>query len=193
VLQNVSGAVQGGDPSFSGSVGYGFSLSTPLSLTALGFHDADGDGLLSAHAVGLFDATTRALLASATVPAGTAAALVDSYRWAAIPGLQLLPGSYVIAATTPGDPTLFDPFLYSASQATGLDGFLMGTASLSEAGSGSVVAFPTIDEGVPYGFIGPNLAISSVPAPLPLFGGAAAFAWSRRLRARLRSVSSARP
>ncbi|WP_216904412.1 hypothetical protein [Synechococcus sp. CCY 9618] len=33
---------------------------------------------------------------------------------------------------------------------------------------------------------------TSVPGPLPLAGGAAAFAWSRRLRARLRSFSSPR-
>ena len=185
VLQSVAAPVQGGDPSFSGSIGYGFSLSIPLSLTALGFHDADEDGLLADHTVGLFDANSQALLASATVPAGQGAALVGGYRWVAIPDLLLQAGSYVIAATMPGDPARFDAVLYSATSVSGLPGFQMGAASLSEVGSGSAPTFPTVDEAVPYGFIGPNFAISSVPAPLPLFGAASAFAWSRRLRRRI--------
>ncbi len=190
-IQNPVGAVQGGDPSFSGSLGYGFTLTAPLSLTALGFHDADEDGLLSPHAVGLFDANTQGLLASATVPAGTLAPLVGGFRWVPIPDLQLLPGSYVIAATTPGDPALFDPFLFGATQVSALEAVLMGTASLSEIGSGTAVVFPTVDEGQTYGFIGPSFGVSSVPAPLPLFGAASAFAWSRRLRRRIGRPASA--
>ena len=59
-------------------------------------------------------------------------------------------------------------------------------AYLTLEGSGSVVAYPTINETLPYGFIGPNFA-SSVPGPLPLLGAASGFAWSRRLRSRVRS------
>ena len=64
-------------------------------------------------------------------------------------------------------------------------GFSLGTASLARGGSGSLVAFPSTDEGLPYGFIGPNFASTPVPGPLPVLGVAGALAWSRRLRCRL--------
>ncbi len=170
----------------SGSLGHGFSLGVPLQISALGFLDADEDGLLATHAIGLFDAGSQTLLASASVPAGSGAWLQGGFRWVDIPLTTLPPGSYVIAATIAGDPATFDPVLFDATDPSGSTGFVMGSSSLSLAGSGTIVAFPSVDEGLPYGFVGPNLATSPVPGPLPLLGAGVAFRWSRRLRRRLR-------
>jgi hypothetical protein len=184
-----SGGNLGGDSSFSGSVGYGFSLSQPQTISALGFYDADEDGLLSSHGIGLYEATSQTLLASATVPAGDGSWLQNGFRWVSIPNLALSSGSYMIAATSSGDPSLFDPFLYDTTAEGVIDGMLIG-ASLSEIGSGSVVAFPTQDEGVPQGFFGPAYAIQGTPGPLPLLGAGVALGWSRRLRLRRRLIAA---
>ncbi|MFZ9752546.1 MAG: hypothetical protein ACO3B3_03185 [Cyanobium sp.] len=189
-LPGFSGGNLGGDPSFSGSLGYSFSLNQSQTITALGFYDASEDGLLSSHGIGLYEATSQTLLASATVPAGSDSWLQNGFRWVPIPSLSLLSGSYVIAATSSGDPALFDPFLYETTAVDGIDGLVIGT-SLSESGSGTVVAFPSQDEGLAQGFFGPAYAIAGTPGPLPLLGAGAALGWSRRLRLRRRLVAAA--
>src|ERR1043165_1321412 len=68
---------------FASTLGYEFTPSSPLWVYALGFADlpsADapsvGDGLEQPRFVGLWD-SNGVLLASVTVPAGTAAPLID--------------------------------------------------------------------------------------------------------------------
>jgi len=192
-LQAISPGTVGGDPSFSGSLGYSFSLNQPYAVSALGFYDELGDGLFSSHMVGIFDATTQALLISGTLPSGSGNPLQAGFRWLSVPLQMLGAGSYVIAATSPGDPAGFDPFLYDGFDPVLSPDFSLGTASLLQGGSGSVVAFPSTDEGLPYGFIGPNFATHPVPGPLPVFGVAGALAWSRRLRCRLSAGRQVRP
>jgi len=192
-LQAISPGTVGGDPSFSGSLGYNFSLSQPSAVSALGFYDDLEDGLLSSHMVGIFDATTQALLISGTLPSGSGSALQAGFRWLSVPLQVLNAGSYVIAATSSGDPAGFDPFLYDGFDPVVSAGFSLGTASLLQSGSGSVVAFPSTDEGLPYGFIGPNFASPPAPGPLPVLGVAGALAWSRRLRSRLSAGRQVRP
>ena len=186
-LQAISPGSVGGSPSFSGSLGYNFNLGQPYVVSALGFYDELGDGLLSSHMVGIFDATTQALLISGTVPSGSGSPLLAGFRWLSVPQQVLSPGSYVIAATSSGDPASFDPFIFEGFDPVVSAGFSLGTASLAQAGSGSIVAFPNTDEGLPYGFIGPNFASQPVPGPLPVLGVAGSLAWSRRLRCRLRA------
>ena len=73
-------------PSFTGTKGWAFVNSSPsssgnyLAITQLGVFDTLGDGLANAHAIGIWSANGT-LLASTTIPAGTAAALVDGYRY----------------------------------------------------------------------------------------------------------------
>ena len=192
-LQSITTGTIGGDPSFSGSIGFDFSLSQPYWLTALGFYDELEDGLLSPHMVGIFAPGTQSLLVSATVPDGTSALLQDGFRWISVPGQWLGAGDYVIAATTSGNPVLFDPFIYDGTDPVTASGVTLGDGSLTIEGLGTVLAYPTTNEARPYGFIGPNFASSSVPGPLPLLGAASGFAWSRRLRRRVRSSQQAQP
>ena len=141
----------------------------------------------SAHTVGIFDASSQALLVSGILPSGSAGTLQDGFRWQSIPEVLLMPGNYVMAATSSGDPASFDPFLYEGTNPVTADGFNLDGTSLSASGSGTVLSFPGYDEGLSYGFFGPNMAgYTPAPGPLPLLGAASALAWSRRLRSRLR-------
>ena len=79
--------------SFTGTRGWEFGhhigTTNDILITQLGVFDSGGDGLGNAHAVGLWreapGGLTGTLLASATVPAGTNAPLIDGYRWVSIP------------------------------------------------------------------------------------------------------------
>ena len=189
-LQSITPGSVGGDPGFSGTVGYSFTLTKPYAVTELGFYDDLNDGLLSSHMVGIFDASTQALLVSATLSSGSSNPLQDGFRWLSVPEFVLAPGSYVMAASLSGDPNSFDPVIYNGTNPVVSDGFVLNTASLSELGSGTVLDFPTVDEGVPYGFIGPNMAgyapaPAPAPGPLPVLGAASALAWSRKMRRRI--------
>jgi hypothetical protein len=185
-LQSITPGTVGGNPGFTGTLGYSFTLTKPYAVTSLGFYDDLDDGLLSPHMVGIFDANTQALLVSATLPSGTATVLQNNFRWLTVPEFVLAPGSYVMGATSSGDPTTFDPFLFDGFDPVVSGGFSLDGPSLSESGSGTVVAFPTVDEGVPYGFFGANMAgHTPAPGPLPLLGAASALAWSRKMRRRL--------
>jgi hypothetical protein len=184
-LQSFIPGTLGGDPSFRGTAGYRFSTSRDLTISALGFFDDQEDGLLSSHDVGIFAAGSQALLASTTIAAGSSAYLQGGFRWAALTPFTLSPGTYVIAATLPGDPATFDPVNYSASSPTTIDGLIIAGESLTQAVDPLALVMPTVDEGLGYGFFGANFATpQAVPGPLPLLGAAAAFRCSRRLRRR---------
>lgn len=90
--------------------GWRFSLAEPIKVSALGAFDLDLDGMSVAHDVGIFDASTEALLASATLAAGLSGFLVGDFRYQSLVEEVLLgPGSYVIAMTMPAgsvDPQL---------------------------------------------------------------------------------------
>jgi hypothetical protein len=66
-----------------------------------------------------------------------------------VPQQVLSAGSYVVSATSYGDHASFDPFLYVGFDPVVSAGFSFGAASLAQAGSGFMVAFPSIDEGLP--------------------------------------------
>jgi hypothetical protein len=99
------------------TLGWSFRPLSEMQLTDLGFYDANGDGLLVSHRVGVWN-SAGGLLADVFVPAGTAAALQSGYRYVSVPALTLLPGeTYVIGATSQGLPdfeglevTVFDPY-----------------------------------------------------------------------------------
>src|ERR1051326_223453 len=68
----------GSQNGFAGTVG-GIFLTTYSfypQVNWLGYYDANGDGRANSHIVTLWDNSTQTILASATVPAGTAATLL---------------------------------------------------------------------------------------------------------------------
>src|ERR1700693_727987 len=60
------------------TLGWSFSVNSSISVTSLGAYDASLYGLNVAHDVGIWDAAGD-LLASATVPSGTAGFLDSGY------------------------------------------------------------------------------------------------------------------
>ena len=81
---NLSSGPQNG---FAGTVG-GIFLTTYSfypQVNWLGYYDQNGDGLANSHLVTLWDNSTQGIIATALVPAGTVAPLVNGYRWAQLP------------------------------------------------------------------------------------------------------------
>ena len=86
--------------------------SSPIAVSALGFIDLDnsnvnlgtagpnvGDGLLFSHVVNLWRVSDKVKIATATVPAGTEATLIDGFRYVSITPVILEPGAqYMISA-----------------------------------------------------------------------------------------------
>ena len=91
---------------YSGSeytLGFEFSVAEDTTIVALGAYDSGQDGLNGTAEVGLWD-TSGNLLASATVPTGTAGTLVNDFRFASIAPYALTAGvQYIIGAFEPDD------------------------------------------------------------------------------------------
>jgi hypothetical protein len=83
------------------TVGFVFTAAQDASLTALGFHDEQLDGLNQAHDLALYS-ITGTLLAMATVSAGTSMPLIGEYRYAALDSAFMLQSNtqYIVAAQT---------------------------------------------------------------------------------------------
>lgn len=65
------------------TVGWEFSTTGDLSVTSLGYFDANFDGLQASHQVGIWN-SSGLLLVSATVPSGTAGTLINQFRYVAV-------------------------------------------------------------------------------------------------------------
>jgi len=104
---NLSAGSQNG---FVGTVG-GIFLTTYSfypQVNWLGYYDANGDGLANSHVVTLWDNSTQNVIASATVPAGTAAPLINGYRWVQLPStVNLNYGSYYVIGAQRADQLEF--------------------------------------------------------------------------------------
>ncbi len=108
---NLSSGSQNG---FVGTVG-GIFLTTYSfypQVNWLGYYDQNGDGLANSHVVTLWDNSNQSVIASATVPAGTAATmLLVRKRTASIFGETLFPTMLPTMVTTdrsPGIPNTFN-------------------------------------------------------------------------------------
>lgn len=163
-----SGGDVGFNPSQSFTTGWNFTALNPIMVTDLGYFDADGDGLLSDHEVGIFD-TTGTLLVSITVPSGMGGNLTNGYRMVSITPFSLTPGNYVIGG---------------ASLASN-DGILVGNTYttdpaivITDPGVGALGApfvFPgQSTQGFPYA--GVNFAFTETPEPSTLLLSFGAFA-----------------
>jgi hypothetical protein len=129
----------GAQNSFVGTVG-GIFLTTYSyypQVNYLGYYDQGGDGLANSHLVTLWDNSTQTAIASATVPAGTAAPLIDGYRWVSLAStVQLNYGSYyVIGAQADGVDTWGD-LIANTSPDDGNSGQVSWSAQYVQLGSG---------------------------------------------------------
>jgi len=133
---NLSSGPQNG---FVGTVG-GIFLTTYSfypQVNWLGYYDQNGDGLANSHVVTLWDNSTLGVIATATVPAGTAAALVNGYRWVQLASTVTLNyGSYyVIGARTDG-VDLWGDLIANNAPDNGSNGQIAWNSQYAQLGSG---------------------------------------------------------
>lgn len=156
----------------SATIGWSFTVGAQdVELDALGFYDDGADGNVDAHAVGIWT-NAGALLAQATVSAGTASTLVGSYRYAAVTPVTLLAGQTYVIGTYFGPvvdlcsgSACGDVLLYSGSETYNPRiSFTQSRQTLAIAGAGSL-AFPNVDAGVAQGFFGPNFLLAADTTP----------------------------
>ncbi len=189
---------------FAGTVG-GIFLTTYSyypQVNWLGYYDQNGDGLANSHLVTLWDNSTQGIIATALVPAGTVAPLVNGYRWVHLGStVNLNYGSYyVIAAQTDG-VDLWGDLIANNSPDNGNNGQItwepqyvqLGPGwEFSRAGrydfAGNYPSEPPNQVGsdaiYPVANLGYNLAVPE-PAILTFWGlSAAAFLISTRKRSR---------
>ena len=164
-------------------MGYEFTVSDSVTVTALGAYDSGGDGFRVDHMVGIWT-NAGALLASTTVT--SANALFGHFRYDDIAALVLGAGTYVVGANNWGGQG--DPWAWRET----------GGLNLIEAPnidhiqdrfrSGSSFVFPNLSEGTfRDGFFGGNFMVD-VPEPstIVLFGlGLLGLGLARRRRTAL--------
>jgi len=149
--------------------GAGFEFYAPLTtgttINVLGIWDASGTGLLVAHTVSIFkysgSGSTYNLVISATIPAGTAAPLINGYRWAGIPSTTLPDngqggGYYAILATQEEDT-------WAGS---------IGSAPYMNPSIGTVSGQGLINAGQASSVLSSSLSIAGIGNPNDGFGGA---------------------
>lgn len=147
-----------------GTAAYEFTTTAPITLRSLGIWDSDLEtpGLYNAHQVGLWDATTHALLATATVPASGATSIGEFWYVALAAPVTLLSGhSYVLGATFLDSD--FDMAKGNVTAVVTDSRITMGDALLSTS---SGFDFPDLNvSGANRGFYGANGLETAVPEP----------------------------
>lgn len=101
-------------PLGAGALGWSFTVTAPVNVTAFGYYDAGRDGLLQSHQVGIWKAAKpqnpplenfqdAILLGVTTIPSEQTAALDGPWRKVFLDvSLTLQPGLYAVAASTAG-------------------------------------------------------------------------------------------
>lgn len=158
-----------------GSGGFDFAVTQNETVKFLGIYDSDpaSPGLFSSHSVGLWDASSHALLASVSIPSQGAVKVGDFFYTMLATPLELSAGhSYVLAASYADND--FDFAQGNITSLTTQMGNVMGNARLS---TGSLFEFPDLTvTGANQGFVGPNLIFVAVPEPFSTLAVALALA-----------------
>lgn len=85
------------------TLGYSFTVNSPVRVTDLGYWDFANDGFSSSHQIGIWD-TSGALLTSTTIAAGPSGTLLNGFRYVSLATpLGLAAGDYVIGGNIGSD------------------------------------------------------------------------------------------
>lgn len=145
------------------TLGYAFNVTAPVAVTSLAYYDDGRDGLAFSHDVGLWNASGQ-LLARATVPAGTAGALVDFFRLVQLgtPVTLDVGNGYVVGGFNPADGEVGTFYTVGRTSPAGI------TFVDSRYVIGTSLADPTDVGGSGGGYYGGDFgigAVSAVPEP----------------------------
>jgi hypothetical protein len=163
-VQPGSGGIQNANYGANGTIGWGFTLASPVFVTDLGYFDGNS-GLVDPHPVGIWDSVGN-LLATATVPSGTAATFVSGFRFVPITPVMLSAGAFTIGGYA--NVTSPDPFRFEVPFITAVEGLSFGPVDLFTRAD--TLARPTTPADVftQAGYFGPNFLVSTsavVPEP----------------------------
>jgi len=143
----------GGFPNTDETLGWAFTLSSPVLVTNLGLWDSNNDGLSASHVVTIWT-STGTLEAQGTIPSGTGATLTNGFRYVSIAPVVLPAGSYTIGGFISVGS---EEFASGASAITTASGVTYN-GSRSEIG----FAFPTGDVlGASNSYFGPNFQFTT--------------------------------
>jgi len=157
------------------TIGWAFTTTSNINVTALGLFDAGANGLADPHEIGLWT-NSGTLLSMLTIPEGTGTTLVNGFRFVNITPVSLQANqTYVVGAFYRGQPGFgggaIDPdpdqdsFILSTdsssfSYASGIN-FAGDRASDQQI---SNIMFPGSSTGVFQAFLGPNFLFEAQPA-----------------------------
>jgi len=140
-------------------IGWQFSVSSPVTVTALAYVDPKKTGLVEAHRVAIFD-QTGTILVSATVQPGAGVAAQDGFRLSTVNNYTLQPGTYVIAGQRLSDadnPLVRATCLPSIPQITYIQERELATSDFTVPTQTNV-----LNEG---GAFGPSFVVAETAAP----------------------------
>jgi len=162
---------QGSNPQVGYTIGWDFTTTRPIYVTALGYYDYAADGFGASHDVGIFN-LSGSLLVSATVAAGTAETNVvgttpyGAFRYHDLSAnYLLLPGTYRIGGVGADN----DPAQNSPVNLTTAAGITLGD-SYYAFGAGSLTYPNLFASGPSEPFSGPNLLFIPEPSVVALLG-----------------------
>jgi hypothetical protein len=185
--------------------GFHFTTSIDRQVRSVGIYSPTATD----HTIGIWDFSlpTPSLIYQQQVPVANGCNLYESYCWVNIPSTNLSASKdYVIASTWGAS----EPFPFQLNTTVGIPTVNVASFSLDNTArivSGQPLPPTFLVDLTPYvptgtsgfddkGYYTVNLSFdtfspspSQVPAPLPLFGAAAAFGMSRKIRRRISAAS----
>lgn len=148
------------------TLGWSFTTTQPISISALGVWDWGDDGLNESHVIGIWDSTGSSLLCEGTVATGTNSPLDSGFRFTTVLTGQttLDAGSYILGAYCHGASA--EPVISGISAGTLTEGPEI-TFGENRMLLGASMAAPTSTLGSVYdpGLFGPNFQYIAVPEP----------------------------
>jgi hypothetical protein len=182
-LLSIDPAIDGtfAEPANNKTWGYSFYVTTPLRVTHLAWNDTGRDGLSHSHQVGIWKDTTGmtqwpyinggTLIASATIPAGTAAELSGPWRRVPITPITLQVGGYSIGGQNNSQSLDNMMYIYFgvSDHPTGLDSrVIAGSFTFNTTGDDGFYAPGTHNSGwylLNGAEVGSMMFVENVPEP----------------------------
>lgn len=164
------------------TLGWKFTLASPVEVTQLGLWDSEQNGLTDSHHIRIWSSSGDQVFADATLPATSVQG--QQWHWVSMASPTLLPaGTYVIGAHF---ATAFDLAVLKATGVTTAPG-----VTCVECRNSASDVFPVADPSREKAYFGPNFRFQDPnPVPEPAFlqlpflvalGGAGLW-WRRRAR-----------